>query len=96
MVRVNTVEKFELFLNHCKYCYYVGVTDCKSVGDWELEELKNELEDDNDMRTEELVTNNCQLEEKNWLIIIEVVVNMHEKSYPVQYVDGEKGVEEAR
>ena len=71
-----SVDKFKLFVNHCKYCNHVALTDCKIVGNLGLDELKNQLEDENNSRMEVLCICNCQFDEKNLLIITEIAVKM--------------------
>ena len=65
-----------MFFNHCKYCYYIRLFDCKLVGNLGLEVFKNQMDSDSCTRMEALLINNCQFDEKNRWIMIEIVVNI--------------------
>ena len=78
-VRVNNVEsvdKFKLFFNNCKYCNYVGLIQCKLVGNLGLDILKNQLDNHRDIRMKKLWIIECQLDEENLRIWSEIIVSI--------------------
>ena len=72
---VESVDNLNLLFSHCKYCNYVGLSNCKLIGDLELFLLINQLKDD-DNRMEELRISSCNLDENNWKNMIQIIANI--------------------
>ena len=73
---VESVDMLNLFFNHCTYCHRVELANCKLIGELKLDLLMNQLREDDDTRMEVLWIHDCEFDENNWSMMIQIVVNM--------------------
>ena len=72
---VESVDNLNLLFNHCKYCYHVGLRNCKLIENLKLDLLMKQLKYD-DTRMEELQIRKCHFDEINLSMMIEIIVNI--------------------